>query len=349
MKHVSSLRKSLILFVFFILIITGFISFILLYLILKNYGSIGVAQIRRVPILLIIIATIVAIAVGTLVTIIISKTVLKPLQQVINATKEIGQSNFNYTIPETNLINNKKTEITELISSFNVMTQQLASIELFKNDFINNFSHEFKTPISSIIGFAEELERDDITKEERKLYLSIIISESKRLANLSSNILLLTKLENQMIITNKKTFSLDEQIRNTILMMQDDWKSKNVNLELSLEAVEYYGNPELIKQIWINLINNAIKFTDENGTIKINLKTDDTKIIVVIEDNGIGMEPEIIKHIFDKFYQGDASRATKGKGLGLSLVKKIVDLSKGTIEVKSKIDQGTTFTIYLDK
>lgn len=229
------------------------------------------------------------------------------------------------------------------------MTQQLASIELFKNDFINNFSHEFKTPISSIIGFAEELERDDITKEERKLYLSIIISESKRLANLSSNILLLTKLENQMIITNKKTFSLDEQIRNTILMMQDDWKSKNVNLELSLEAVEYYGNPELIKQIWINLINNAIKFTDENGTIKINLKTDDTKIIVVIEDNGIGMEPEIIKHIFDKFYQGDASRATKGKGLGLSLVKKIVDLSKGTIEVKSKIDQGTTFTIYLDK
>lgn len=229
------------------------------------------------------------------------------------------------------------------------MTQQLASIELFKNDFINNFSHEFKTPISSIIGFAEELERDDITKEERKLYLSIIISESKRLANLSSNILLLTKLENQMIITNKKTFSLDEQIRNTILMMQDDWKSKNVNLELSLEAVEYYGNPELIKQIWINLINNAIKFTDENGTIKINLKTDDTKIIVVIEDNGIGMEPEIIKHIFDKFYQGDASRATKGKGLGLSLVKKIVDLSKGMIEVKSKIDQGTTFTIYLDK
>ena len=349
MKHVSSLRKSLILFVFFILIITGFISFILLYLILKNYGSIGVAQIRRVPILLIIIATIVAIAVGTLVTIIISKTVLKPLQQVINATKEIGQGNFNYTIPETNLINNKKTEITELISSFNVMTQQLASIELFKNDFINNFSHEFKTPISSIIGFAEELERDDITKEERKLYLSIIISESKRLANLSSNILLLTKLENQMIITNKKTFSLDEQIRNTILMMQDDWKNKNVNLELSLEAVEYYGNPELIKQIWINLINNAIKFTDENGTIKINLKTDDTKIIVVIEDNGIGMEQEIIKHIFDKFYQGDASRATKGKGLGLSLVKKIVDLSKGTIEVKSKIDQGTTFTIYLDK
>lgn len=345
MKHLNDIRKSLITFVLIILFISGLINIAIVYgLQLNNM----ITSIDKIPFVILIISLLLSFIFSSILTIFFSKTVLKPLQELIAATKQIRKGNFNIRIPTVKSFNNKKTEISDLIENFNLMSEELASIELFKNDFINNFSHEFKTPIASIIGFAKELERDDLSEEEKHIYLSIIIKESSRLATLSSNILLLTKLENQTIITNQTYFSLDEQIRNTILLMQEDWENKNLELDLSLDSVSYHGNEELISQVWINLINNAIKFSNQNGTIKIRLSQQDSQIIVTISDNGIGMDKKLLEHIFDKFYQGDSSRSTNGNGLGLSLVKKILDLSNGTISVTSQVDKGSTFTVILN-
>ena len=235
----------------------------------------------------------------------------------------------------------------ELTHNFNKMVKELNSIECLQKDFINNVSHEIKTPISSIQGFAKLLEADDLSKEERKEYAEIIKEESDRLLYLSTNILKLAKLENQERIMNKTKFNIAEQIRRTISVLEPKWKEKNIKFNVNLKEQEFLGEKDLMYQVWMNIIENSIKFSKQDGQIDIKMKTNQENIAVEIKDYGIGMEEEEAKKIFDRFYQVDKSHTKPGAGLGMTIAKRIVELSGGKIEVTSKLNESTTFIVTL--
>ena len=238
-------------------------------------------------------------------------------------------------------------EIDELIESYNKMAQELGGIEMFRENFINSFSHEFKTPIVSIQGFAKQLKKENLSEEKKQEYIDIIISESKRLTNLSSNILMLSKLENQQIITDKTSFSLDEQIRNCILLLEKQWTAKDISFDIDMQEIQYTTNAEMLSQVWVNIIGNAIKFSPEGSSIRIKLFKEGDVITAEITDRGIGMDQQTISHIFERFYQGDRAHASEGNGLGLPLVKRIVELCNGNIRVESQYGKGTNFIVTL--
>ncbi|MBE6548239.1 MAG: HAMP domain-containing histidine kinase [Ruminococcaceae bacterium] len=287
------------------------------------------------------------IIIGTAVSAIISKLVLSRIKNVQDGMREISQGNFSVRVDEKDR-KNTISEFGELERTFNQMASDLDGIELFRNDFINNFSHEFKTPIVSIKGFARQLQSDALTEEQKREYIDIIASESDRLANMSANILLLTKLENQQIVSEKTVFRLDEQIRDSIILLERLWDKKNIEFDLDcLEDVSYEFNEEMLSHVWINLITNAINFTPENGKITISLTKDNGCIVCAVSDTGIGMSDETREHIFEKFYQGDRSHHTSGNGIGLNIVKRIITLAGGQIQVESEIDKGSCFTVRL--
>ena len=268
---------------------------------------------------------------------------LKPIHRVNSAMKKVSQGDFSVRVDDRAC----EGEIRELVQSYNHMAEELSGIEMFRTDFINNFSHEFKTPIVSIRGFAKQLEREDLTDEQRREYTRIIVTESERLANMSANVLLLTKLENQQIVTDKARYRLDEQIRNCILLMEKQWEEKEIELQLELDPLEYDGNEEMMNHIWVNLINNAIKFSPRGGALEVSCMQVQSFIVVQVRDHGEGMDADTQARVFEKFYQGDTAHATEGNGLGLSLVKRIVDLCEGKIAVDSAPGEGTTFSVYL--
>ena len=341
----KTLRMKLVLFIFLILffsaILTGIFGFIFYQLVQVFPGLIR----PRMPFLAwVIMALFVSTMIGTALSFRFSETILKPVQNLINAMKEVANGNYNVQVSEPSA---KEMELHRLIVSFNKMATELGNVELLKSDFINYFSHEFKTPIVSIRGFAKQLGEGDLSDEERKEYADIIYKESERLVKLSSNVLLLSKLEYQTIVSDKKAIQLDEQIRHCILLLQEEWERKNLNLEIDLSAAEYFGNEEMLSQVWINLLGNAIQYSKENGTIKISCTHEVGRIKVRIADDGPGMSDEIQNHIFDKFYQGDPSRKNQGNGLGLAIVKRILDLCEAKIIVKSKDSEGAVFVVYL--
>lgn len=288
------------------------------------------------------ILLVVPLVIGTVITILIGNPVLKIMKNLSKAINEISNGNYKVRLPETN-------PLKELNQNFNKMVSELDSVEILRDDFVNNFSHEFKTPIVSIKGFAEELKRNDLTEEERIKYLDIIIEESNRLAELSTNILNLSKIEKQTILTDKVKVNIGEQIRKVILVEIKKIEHKNIELNLEIDDVNAIVNEGLMEQVWINIIENAIKYSNQNGMLDISVKNNGEEIIVKIKDNGIGIEEEELEHIFNKFYKIDKSASSPGNGLGLALAKKIVDLHEGKIEVKSKINEGTEFTIELKK
>lgn len=342
MRWNKSFRITIIAFVFVILVTSVILGFAFILI----TGKLGLhSSYRSVQISFLLNLLFISTIIGTTIATILSKKILKPLQNVIDGTKKVAKGDFT-----TRVYQKKSTDsdISQLIDSFNHMTEELAGIEMFRNDFINNFSHEFKTPISSIIGYAKELKRSDLSEKEKDEYLSIIISESERLSSLSSNILLLTKVENQKIISNKTTYYIDEQLRNAILMLQKSWEEKNIEWELDLDEIQFVGDEDLLSQAWINLMSNAIKFSRQDGKIHISCKKKSDDLIKIrISDEGIGMDDRTIEHAFDKFYQGDTSHATKGNGLGLPLVKKIVELSNGSISIRSRVGSGTIVSVFL--
>lgn len=288
------------------------------------------------------------VIIGTVLSIATSNKILFKIKNISNGMKEISKGNFKARVEETDVTESALSEFGELERSFNRMAEELDGIELFKNDFINNFSHEFKTPIVSIRGFAKQLQSGNLSPELQKEYIDIIAYESERLSNMSSNVLLLTKLENQQIVSEKTEFYLDEQIRRCILLLEKDWGHKNIELDLdNVEEIKYNFNEEMLSQVFINLISNAIKFTPENGKITFSLLKSDDKVIFSIIDNGIGMSPEVQSHIFEKFYQGDKSHNGSGNGIGLNIVERIVKLANGEISVSSIQNQGSCFTIIL--
>ncbi|MBU5425384.1 HAMP domain-containing histidine kinase [Tissierella pigra] len=340
MNRFRSLNFSLVVLVFVIMIFSSILSGLILFILIRcDFLS----YIRVTPRLFLMIGLIVSTIIGTILTFPIGKHFLRPLNQLIEATQEVAKGNFNVKVKELK----KNYEIDKLIRSFNIMTNELSSIEMFRKDFINNFSHEFRTPIVSIRGFARQLKNSTLTDEMRKEYIDIIIRESERLTNMSSNILLLTKLENQEIVTDKKLFSLDEQIRNCILLLQMEWERKDISFNIELDSVEYYGNEEMLSHVWLNLLGNAIKFSHNGGEIKVKCCNEGNYIKIKISDNGIGMNDDTRHQVFEKFYQGDSSRSSEGNGLGLSLVKRTVDLCEGKINVKSRLGKGTDIAIRL--
>lgn len=341
MNKVKSIFKKFQLTLIFAAIVNVimFVTMVLTFggtFLLSHIGLIENDDVKHFPLVAFCIAS---ILIGTIIAIIFSKKPLKPFRQIMEATDKIADGD--YTV---RLALKGPEEIQKLGSKFNHMAEELSSVEMLRTDFVSNFSHEFKTPIVSIRGFAKALKWDDLTPEERDEYLDIIISESERLSSLSLNVLYLSKIENQAILTDKKRYNLSEQIRLAVALL--DQKLSEKQLEIIFDAKEFFieANEEMMKQVWINLLDNAVKFSPVGGKVEISMKQTVDNISVKISDQGVGMSPETKEHIFDKFYQGDLSHSTSGNGLGLAIVKKIIDLHGGNITVHSS-DKGSTFEI----
>jgi signal transduction histidine kinase len=285
-----------------------------------------------------------SIITGTAIAAFFSKRAVKQIHSMIHATQQVAEGNFSVRVDGTGV-----NELEELAHSFNKMTAELSSIETLRSDFINNFSHEFKTPIVSIRGFAKLLKGNDLTDAEKQEYLDIIVTESERLSELSTNVLNLSKYESIEIITEKAPFRLDEQIRRAILLTEPKWQAKNLDIRIEMDEIVWTGNENLTQQIWINLLDNAIKFSKQDGVIEVHLADLSDSISFSVQDDGLGMDEETRRNIFDKFYQGDRSHQQSGNGLGLPMVKRIVELHDGTIQVDSSPDAGSVFSVILPK
>lgn len=270
------------------------------------------------------------------------KNIFRPIEQINEATKKVALGEY-----DIELETKREDEIGELTNNFNKMTRGLKSTENLQKEFINNVSHEIKTPVSSIEGFAKFLKDKNLTDEEREEYANIIIEEAKRLENLTGKILKLSKLNNQEIITNKQEIEVAEQIRKAISLLEPKWSKKDIKINVSLEEKIFLGDEDLIFQVWVNIIDNAIKFSNEGESIDIKVYEKDSNINVEIKDHGIGMKEEELEKVYDRFYQIDRSHSKEGSGLGLAIVKRIVELSEGKIEIKSKENKGTIVIVKL--
>jgi signal transduction histidine kinase len=332
----------MVLYVFVIMVFAGLLTSLFLLLV---YSTGMLPPYVLPPILTPLIALFVSSVIGTSISALASERVLKPVNQLIAATDLVSTGDFSVRVDESG----GDWEMAKLLKNFNHMAEELGSIELFRNDFIDNFSHELKTPIVSIRGFAKQLQNEGLSPEKRREYTDIIIRESERLASMSSNILLLAQYENQQIVTGQEEYELDEQIRDCVILLERQWSAKNIGMRLDLAPLRIYANPEMLSQLWINLIDNAIKYSNDNGHISIACSEAAGGVRVEIADDGEGMDESTARHAFEKFYRGDASRASQGHGLGLSIVKRVVELCRGTIGVKSEKGKGTSFTVSLPK
>jgi signal transduction histidine kinase len=241
--------------------------------------------------------------------------------------------------------------VGELARSVNKMALELDQMENMRQEFVSNVSHEIQSPLTSIHGFAQVLKNDGLSPEERHHYLGIIENESTRLSRITEDLLKLASLESDRVRFEPKPYRLDKQIRSLILTCEPQWAAKGIEMDVSLEEVEIAADQDLLSQVWLNLINNAIKFSPQGGKVHVDLCRSDGRIEFIISDKGVGISEEDQAHIFERFYKADKSRTRvkEGSGLGLSIVKKIVDLHKGTIKVESKPDEGATFTVYLPR
>ena len=288
-----------------------------------------------------------SIVMGTIISIITSKMFLSPLNMVTSKLNSLANGNFGTRVDFDQIVS-RVPSFLQLSTVFNKLSEELQSTEMLRSDFINNFSHEFKTPIVSIAGFAKLLKKGNLTKEEQLQYLDAIEEESMRLSYMATNVLNLTKVENQTILTNVSTFNLSEQIRSSVLLLEPKWEKKELDFQMEMDEYFIDANEELLKQVWINLLDNAIKFSQNQGAITIEIKELTSCLSVSITNYGTEITPEAQAKIFKKFYQEDLSHSTEGNGIGLAIVKKITDLHKGKISVNSE-NMTVTFTVTLQK
>jgi len=273
----------------------------------------------------------------------VTSKMFRPLERLSEGSKVIAKGDFSFQLQYNGAI----VELKTTIDNFNQMVRELGSVEMMRNDFIANVSHEFKTPLSSINGYVTLIQDSDLSEEERNEYVQKIFFNIEKLNDLTANILRLSKLENQQYMDDPVCFQLDEQIREAVVMLEPKWNRKNIELDIELEEVSFCGQQQLLLQVWMNLIGNAIKFSEQNGKIGIRLRKMSKSIEVEIRDAGIGMDEHTISRIFDKFYQGDTSRRGQGNGLGLAICKEILDRCGGEIRVHSELMKGTTFFVRL--
>ena len=301
----------------------------------------------RNPLAIILAFYVFSFIIATVLTLYISRYILSPVEQLSDASKKVAHGDFTVQIP----LDSDSDELNVTISNFNSMVRELRSIETLRDDFIANVSHEFKTPLSAIEGYAMLLQEKNLGDKEREECARKILQSTARLNDLTGNILLLSKLDNQNYPQENTTFSLDEQIRQAILMFESVWTKKQIDIDCDMPDVSFVGPQSLLNHVWINLIGNAVKFVkgDGSGRITVRLTPNEKNVVVTVADNGIGMDDKTIAHIFEKFYQGDTSRRSSGNGLGLALCKKIVESLHGTITAKGTPGEGSVFTVVLPR
>ena len=282
----------------------------------------------------------------TLVNFLFTRFIYRYLDKISDAMQKVADGDYTVRLDAE-----KDQPFRELYRNFNTMAEELGGVEMLKNDFINGYAHELRTPITSINGFAEMLLNDDgtLSREEKRSYLEIIASESRRLADLAGNSLLMSRLDTQKIIPDKKPFSLDEQLRRCSILLSGQWTEKDLDMTMDLDEAVYVGDYDLMQHLWINLLTNAVKYTPKGGSITVTLKNEEKFIAVSVADTGKGIPPEDRERIFDKYYQTDKSHSKRGLGLGLAICKRIVQLCNGSLTVESEVGVGSTFTVKLPK
>ena len=309
----------------------------------KVLASIGISNINY-P-LSILVMTVAVCLISFIIGVLIGKFPLKPVNDLINSMNQLADGNFKTRLHFGKTISKHKA-FKEISDSFNKLAEELENTETLRGDFINNFSHEFKTPIVSIAGLAKLVNKGNISEEQKKAYLTAIEEESMRLASMATNVLNLTKVENQSILTDVSKYNVSEQIRSCVLLLEDKWTKKDILLELDFDEYYVEAGEELMKQVWINLLDNAIKFSPKGERVALEIEKKDDLIYVTVSNSGAHITPENQQKIWNKFYQADESHASEGNGVGLAIVKKIVDLHKGDVTVNST-DGVVTFTVAL--
>jgi signal transduction histidine kinase len=271
----------------------------------------------------------------------------RPVKKITDAAEQITQGNLDVRIEKIKSLD-MENGLNTIIDYINRMAKELSGMETLRTDFIANVSHELKTPLSVMQNYGTLLQQPDLTEEKRLEYARAITDASRSLANMVSNILKLNKLENQTIYPSTVTYDLGGQLCECLVGLEDVWDKKGLEIEADVaEDVYVTADPELLTLVWNNLFSNAIKFTEAGGKISLTLKSEGGKAIVQVADTGCGISPEVGKHIFEKFYQGDTSHASKGNGLGLALVKRVMDITGGDISVSSEVGKGSVFTVTL--
>ena len=346
-KHYLALTILFVVIIFIIVSISVLLGGILLFVLVQNNIIIESTDFDTNAKNLICYMGIFSIAFGTLMVIFIGELPLKPIKRLIIKLKKLARGDFGTRLRFGYPLDKHPT-FMELSESFNTMAEELENTEILRSDFINNFSHEFKTPIVSIAGFAKLLKRGDLTEEQKKEYLNIIEEESLRLSYMATNVLNLTKVENQTILTDISEFNLSEQIRSSILLLENHWTKKKLEFSIEFDEYNIHANEELLKQVWINLIHNAIKFSPEYGLIVIKIVEQEEYYKITVANSGEEIPFESRDKIFNKFYQADESHSSEGNGVGLAIVKRILELHKGDITVDCK-NGITTFGVVISK
>ena len=272
-------------------------------------------------------------------------TVERPVKRITDATSKMIEGDFRIRIEPTAKFGSDDS-FNEIIECINKMAEELNGVETLRTDFIANVSHEMKTPLAVIQNYGTLLQSPDLPEEKRLEYAKTVTDASRRLADMMTNILKLNRLENQQIYPQAEVYELGEQLCECLLQYETVWESRNIEINTDItDGVFVCADAELLSLVWNNLFSNAFKFTESGGCVSLSLQTTDEYAVVKVQDTGCGMSPEVGTHIFEKFYQGDRSHATQGNGLGLSLVKRVVDIMQGEIGVESTVGVGTTFTV----
>lgn len=281
------------------------------------------------------------VALGIIGSALANRFIFKPYKTLMNSMFKLSSGDYS-----TRISFGKNNTLKEAEKSFNALAEELSRTEMLHSDFINNFSHEFKTPIASINGLLELLKRDDLAPEKRQEYITVIEEETKRLLEMSTMVLNLSKIENQKELKSRKKYNLSEQIRSCIVLLEKKWEKKSLILNLDFDEYEIRADYEMLMQVWINILDNAIKFADEESELNVDVSREHSHIIVKITNTGLPIKDEDKEKIFSKFFQSDNNKTKEGNGIGLSIVKHIVTLHKGTIKASSE-NSKTTFTVKL--
>ncbi len=322
-------------------VVSGFIAYILVdFGIINVFGEVGIDTSD-----FLLLSALISIPIGLLISIGFSKVVLKPVRDLIDGMDQLASGNFRARV-HVGAMMRKSPTFSQAANSFNKMAEELESTEMLRNDFIDNFSHEFKTPIVSIAGFAKVLKRGNLTQKEKTEYINVIEEESMRLAYMATNVLNLTKVENQTILTDVVRYNLSEQIRSCILLLENKWAEKDLGFNLDFGEYSVCANEEMLKQVWINLLDNAIKFSEPNQEITVHIQKKEKTLVVSVSNYGPEIPAKVQDRIFQKFYQADESHASEGNGVGLAIVKRIVGLHKGCVRASSA-DGLTSFIVEL--
>ena len=272
----------------------------------------------------------------------------RPVKIITDATEKIMKGDFSVRISP--MQGAASEGFNQIITAINSMAQELSGIETLRTDFVSHVSHEMKTPLSVMQNYGTLLQGAELSQEKRIEYAKGVTDASRRMADMMTNILKLNRLENQQIFPKMEVFDLGEQLCECLLQYESVWEKANIEIETDIaEDVKVKADAELLSLVWNNLFSNAFKFTEAGGTVSVSLAATSHHAIVKVKDTGCGMTPEIGSHIFEKFYQGDTSHSTQGNGLGLALVKRVVDIMQGEINVESTIGKGTTFTVKIEK